>query len=192
MRGGRILRERLDELPERLAHWPAGLLREVLCRTAGPRELVPIAMLQGTREHFSVLNGDDEKISALSIDDWYVCRGSQRLEDSPKRRVLLLPLKGWEKETEDAAGALGEAGIRPASRTLLESALFRLGRRPLDYSSKLYIDLSAAPDAVGAVRLILLDLLATMRANESGTKRAIDTEFLHDFRARRSGRRSSN
>lgn len=182
MRGGRVLSQRLDRIPERLAEWPAGRLHEQLSKTAGVRELVPVATLRGSREHFSVLNGDDKTISHLTIDDWRVCNGSKKPDDALKSRILLTPLKGWEKETGHLAGSITGANVRPASRTLLESALQRLGRQPLDYSSKLDIELSPGSPASAAVRTILLDLLATMCANESGTKRAVDTEFLHDFR----------
>ena len=64
----------------------------------------------------------------------------------------------------------------------LELALAAVGARPCSYSSKLDVQLQPAMSAENAVRCILRALLKTMLANEDGTKRDLDSEFLHDFR----------
>jgi len=179
---GRWLSQQLDRVPERLSDWPAGPVRELLTGLVGLREPVLVVRLSGAREHYSVLNEEDKIISRLSIDDWRICRGSRRLEKAPDSRVFLTPLKGWEKETAQAAASVKTQCVRPAPCSLLDSSLSISGRQPLDYSSKLRLELDPAWDAATALRHILLHLLDTMRANEAGVKKDIDTEFLHDFR----------
>jgi len=179
---GRRLTQRLDRVPERLSEWPEGPVRELLSTVVGLREPMLMVSLRGSREHYSVLNQDDKIISQLSIDNWQVCRGSRKLEEAPDSRIFLTPLKGWEKETREAAESVTGPDVRPAAETLLESSLSISGRRPLDYSSKPRIELDAAEDTGTSLRRILLALLDAMRANEAGIRKAIDTEFLHDFR----------
>jgi CHAD domain-containing protein len=55
-------------------------------------------------------------------------------------------------------------------------------RAPGDYSTKLNFKLEPDMRADDATRIILRNLLQTIRMNEAGIKADIDTEFLHDFR----------
>jgi len=174
--------QHLEVVPHRLADWPAGPVRDLLAGIAKLREPMLMVDLRGTRDHYSVLNQEDKIISRLCIDHWQVCGRSRKRRDVPESRVVLAPLKGWERETREAAAALTGKDLRPAARTLMERALEIGGRQPLDYSSKLRIDLQPEQAAGAALRQILLALLDTMKANEAGIKQDIDTEFLHDFR----------
>ena len=65
---------------------------------------------------------------------------------------------------------------------------------PGTYSGKLDVHLKPGMPAGKATRLILRQLLDTLRANEAGVKGDIDTEFLHDYRiaARRTRSALSN
>jgi CHAD domain-containing protein len=64
----------------------------------------------------------------------------------------------------------------------LALALAAVGASPGSYSSKLDVPLDPSMRADRAAVRILGALLDTMRANEDGTRRDLDTEFLHDFR----------
>jgi CHAD domain-containing protein len=75
-----------------------------------------------------------------------------------------------------------ECGLAPDARGELECALQPFGRTPGDYTSKFRIALDPEMPARDAARAIHLALLETMLRNEEGTRRDLDSEFLHDFR----------
>jgi CHAD domain-containing protein len=62
------------------------------------------------------------------------------------------------------------------------TALTIVGITPGDYSSRLDLQLEPGMRADQATRIILQRLLDIMLANEAGTRKGTDTEFLHDFR----------
>ena len=73
-------------------------------------------------------------------------------------------------------------GLVRVEESELALALAAIDRAPGDYSSKLRLELDPAMRADEATRLIHRTLLATILANEEGTRDDIDSEFLHDFR----------
>jgi len=75
-----------------------------------------------------------------------------------------------------------ECGLLPAPAGELAHALEPLGRAPGDYTSKFELMLDPAISARDAATGIHLALLAGMSRNEEGTRRDLDSEFLHDFR----------
>ncbi len=98
-------------------------------------------------------------------------------------RVTIAPVRGYDRERMRVAGFLREeCGLLPDAAGELAHALEPLGRAPGDYTSKFELTLDPAMPARDAARAIHLSLLATMLRNEEGTRRDLDSEFLHDFR----------
>jgi CHAD domain-containing protein len=98
-------------------------------------------------------------------------------------RIRAIPVRGYEdchaevvRFLEDVAGLPRDEGCE------LELVLASVGRRPGDYSSKLALELNPEEPAIAATRQIHRALLATMIANEEGSRLDLDSEFLHDFR----------
>jgi CHAD domain-containing protein len=77
---------------------------------------------------------------------------------------------------------LENLGLDPVQESPFLDMLASGGRTAGDYSTKLNFNLEPDMRADEATRIILRDLLRTMRLNEAGIKADIDTEFLHDFR----------
>jgi CHAD domain-containing protein len=73
-------------------------------------------------------------------------------------------------------------GLEPVQESLLLTVIAAGDRAPGDYSTKLNFKLEPGMRADEATRIILRNLLQTIRLNEAGIKADIDTEFLHDFR----------
>ena len=65
---------------------------------------------------------------------------------------------------------------------MAELAARAVGGSPGAYSSKLRLSLDADAAAGEVWGVVLRELLATLRANEAGTREDLDSEFLHDLR----------
>ena len=73
-------------------------------------------------------------------------------------------------------------GSKSVSEGVLAQALKAVGRQPGDYSSRLNLHIRADMPTDAALRGIHRSLLRTIRVNEPGLRRNLDSEFLHDFR----------
>lgn len=98
-------------------------------------------------------------------------------------RLWAMPVRGYEKEAGRILKRLEDRKwLIPAKRDTLLEALDIRNVQAGDYSSKLNVPLERGMRADAAARDILSTLLEAMRINESGMKRDVDSEFLHDFR----------
>ena len=75
-----------------------------------------------------------------------------------------------------------DLGLERLPHDDFQRAVSAIGRVPGDYSSKTTIQLQPQVPAGEATRQIHRELLETLRRNEDGTRRDLDSEFLHDFR----------
>ncbi|KAA6182988.1 CHAD domain-containing protein [Thiohalocapsa marina] len=171
----------LDAEPGFADDLPPGALRERLAPVLGVRRLLPMAEVNTRAIRVRVLNDDAKTVARIHLED-------NRLSDpvSPARlsaRLRLLPVRGYLDEFAATARLLQEIA-RPVAEpgVLVLEALAAAGRRPGDYSSKLDYRLDPAQRADAATRFILLGLLDTIETNIDGTRRNLDSEFLHDLR----------
>jgi CHAD domain-containing protein len=176
---------RLDgpSLPAFLGEVPDGRVREALSTAVTVRRLLPVAETRIDAESLAILDGRRKTIVRVVFESRTAVAGGGEPEVPIVARLRVLPVKGYESDSDSVLRALaGISGVEPDDRGELAVLLALRGRRPGDYSSKLDIALEPSAPARLAVREILRTLFAIMRANEDGMRRALDPEFLHDFR----------
>ncbi len=160
---------------------PPTRLRKLLEPMIEMRALIPQTTVI-TRTH--PLKGVDKREKTtvrIIIEDNSVAHAE--LKTRLGKIIKVVPIKGYDRSAERIAQDIEtELELAPAEGSLLLMALEACGRQPGTYSPKLNVNLSPELRADEATRLILRRLLTTMQDNEEGTREAIDSEFLHDFR----------
>ena len=170
-------------LPRFASALPRGRLRDALASITGVRALLPIVRVSYTERLVRVLNADKKTVTRLRI--FFQSRAAKEEHDRKEKLpdiVEVVPVLGYEKETEQLCTALEEAGLKEVDDDLLHLALAAVGREPLDYSSKPSIILDRGMTMDDALRTVLINLSRAMRANEPGMLGDVDIEFLHDYR----------
>lgn len=165
--------QKLDGVPK--FHWEfeKGPLRNKLESTLEMRALLPITTVKSVRHHFNILNKDEKTVLRLVIEEF----------DLFNNRISLVPIKGYDKALAKTVHLLEKKiGLKKIKQTILTEALKQQNKKPKSYSSKLYIQLDPEMRADIASKFIYSHLLNTIRVNEAGTIKDIDSEFLHDFR----------
>ncbi len=148
-------------------------LKSYLAPLLEMRALLPLCQLPLVIYRINILNKDQKIVLRLQLDEY----------EQSNNRLTLHPLKGYEKALIKVSRLLqNDLQLKPAHCTILSSELKQQGRKPKDYSSKLFIKLKPDMRADKASKMIYQHLLHIMRANEAGTIADTDSEFLHDFR----------
>ena len=97
--------------------------------------------------------------------------------------VEVVPVRGYPRAADRVTELLAaQVVLRPVADDVVGQALAAVGLTPGDYSSKLRLRLDPTGHALDVVVEVLSTLLATMVANEPGTRADTDSEYLHDFR----------
>jgi CHAD domain-containing protein len=163
----------LNEVPTFSHQLPSEEIRNIIEPLLECRALIAACNLDYETYTLNILNNDEKIILRLVLED-------HELFDN---RVILLPIKGYDKATEHIAELLmTDFGLIPTNKPLLLTALHMQGRKPNDYSSKLNINLDPDMRADIATKYIYSHLLKAIKDNEQGTIADTDSEFLHDFR----------
>lgn len=160
---------------------PAGFIKQQLTPLLDMRALLTQAQIQCAQQHIKQLNKDRKTVLRLNIEQNQLHTATQT--QPLCHQILLSPIKGYRKPFEKTLQLIQtDLELVENKHNLLIQALAVNNRKPMDYSSKLNIPLSADMRSDQACRLILKALLAAMLVNEEGTRKDIDSEFLHDFR----------
>lgn len=169
--------------PATASDFPTGPFGEAIGAVIKMRRLLPQIEVRQWGDELSVLAGGREIAARIVI----VRRAARRVGSDTERRlhtlVRLYPMPGYDRAAENLTEALERVSeAEPSETSELDHALAAFGQRAADYSSKIKAALDPGSSAVDATREILADLLDTMMVNEDGTRRDLDSEFLHDFR----------
>lgn len=171
---GHIIAEaKLKNMPSLSKEFEPGIIRDTLEPLLEMRALLPVCTLDYEIYHLNIINKDEKTILRLLIEEhgWL------------NSRVLLQPVKGYDKIAEQLTGILTSSlGLTATDEPALLTALQLQGRKPKDYSSKLNINLDPDMRADIAGKYIYSHLLKAIKVNEQGTIADTDSEFLHDFR----------
>jgi CHAD domain-containing protein len=194
MSSGNALHRLPTASPPRFASdMPAGPFRTQLEAIIAPRALLELATVRTIPHMFRALNTEEKTIARLIVtearpgtwDGGPAGAAGRHGADEPPRALFLtvLPLRGYTKQTEHLVDRLRPRLRLSATETDIHLwAVRSAGHKPGAYSNKLAVPMTPGMQAGEAMRLILLSLLETMRANEAGIKADIDSEFLHDYR----------
>ena len=159
--------------------FPEGPMRAALAPVAGIRALLPLAEVELHGRQLHLRNTDGKIVLRLVLEE-------QRLpgENQAFRMARVFPLRGYEEELK-AVQALFQTQsiVQPVSPLVgFEAGCLAVGRKPLDYSSKLVLELEPQMTAIEAMRKVYLLLLDVIRRNIPGAVADLDSEFLHDLR----------
>ncbi|MEJ2345437.1 MAG: CHAD domain-containing protein [Gammaproteobacteria bacterium] len=182
--GTRVLWRNLDSMrvrgqliiprPPRFASdLPAGTFRDALESVTEMRALLPVATVRGTAQQVNLADASGKQVLRLVLE---------RPARSATCRLLLFPVKGYDRDLKRARRLLEQSGLVRNTTEPLRESLAAEGRVPGDYTGKLRLALDPDMRADAATRCILSQLLDGMLANEAGLREDIDSEFLHDFR----------
>lgn len=163
---------------------PAGRMRELIGPTIEMRRLLARVQLELEVQTIRLLNDDQKTVARLHVQ-----RGTASAPNDSEARSLLpllvslTPVKGYEQSQRAAAELIENTiGLEPTHDSPLGAAMRAVGVEPGDYVAKRTLALEPDTRADRATIAICKGLLATMRANEDGVRRNLDSEFLHDFR----------
>ncbi|MEW6143931.1 MAG: CHAD domain-containing protein [Thermodesulfobacteriota bacterium] len=169
-----------DGRPRFWQDFPDGPFREALRQVIDIRALVPQVSIRSAATRHNVVNEDEKTVVHLAFEEIEVAENG-----SGKVTVHLLeaaPVRGYADEFDDIIRRLAGMGIERADGNIFSIALGAVGKTAGDYSSKVTVRLEPDMPSGDALKMILGSLLETMRKNEEGIIKDIDTEFLHDFR----------
>ena len=163
--------------------YPLGLLRERLAATLQMRTLLPQVEIRRRERLLRLLDSEQKTVLRIALQE-QDARPPGRGEYRPMAVLLrLLPVRGYTKPLQQVSRFLADSlGLQSQSDPLISLALSAIDRRPLDYSSRLDINLQPEMPACEVARQIHRILLATLEANLPGTRADLDSEFLHDLR----------
>lgn len=164
-------------------HYPPGLLRERLAATLQMRALLPLVEIRRRERLVRVLDSERKTVLRIVLQG-QEARPPGRGEYLPMAALIrLLPVRGYDKWLTRVARFLTrELDLQAQREPLVALGLAAIGRRPLDYSSKLDFTLQRQAPAGEVARQIHRTLLDTLEANLPGTRADLDSEFLHDLR----------
>ncbi len=134
------------------------------------RALLPFLTVHDSLTRWALV--DSEEKTHLFVEHHEFNAG----EGHRAQRLILKPLRGYEKSLKKTLRLLEKAGCQPSSLPLEGWLAENLPKWPAD------VKLDARMEAIEAFRAIALYQLEVMVLNEPGVLRGEDVEFLHDFR----------
>jgi CHAD domain-containing protein len=147
------------------------------------RRLLPMVRVQVRGETLAILDGMDKTVARVHFEQGTASAGDEGPAQRMIERLHVVPVVGYPSDHASIARFLEEQfDLHRHDGGELALALDAVGTQPDSYSSKLDVPLDPGMRADEATKRILRALLETMRANEDGTRRDLDSEFLHDFR----------
>jgi CHAD domain-containing protein len=171
--GQSIALENMQNIPAFSDYFPRGHLKMQLEERLGMRALLPICHLPYEAYRINILNKDKKMVLRIQVDEYELLTNC----------IHLQPLKGYKKTAKNISDLLQQVlNLKPADYTVLNTALKQQGRKAKDYSSKFTIQLKPEMRVDKASKLIYMNLLQAIHANEAGAIANTDSEFLHDFR----------
>lgn len=179
--------EECGSLPEPLPRFAGDLpehpLQQRLATMLKMRALLPLATLHSHVRDVGLLDDNDKTVVRIHIEQLQAGKpGNKRLQKLGNR-LCIVPVKGYADAFARAHAHLRSTlGLQDEIPATYDASFAAAGCSPLDYSSKLDIQLAPGMASTVAVAKILRNLLATMRKNVHGIVNDIDSEYLHDFR----------
>lgn len=169
---------------------PEGPFRAAVEPLVKMRRLLPVLTLKTSTTEWRVLGPEDKTVVRLFLESTTArahpwpgqdSRTSEEAVLAPRLRVE--PIRGYAGPELKLRDLLHKTlDLELAERTPFEEGAAQCGLPIGAYTSKPQIHLGADETAADATRAVLLFLLDAMEINEDGTRRDVDSEFLHDFR----------
>jgi CHAD domain-containing protein len=184
LRGELLHRLRMAQVPAFAWEFPAGPGRDRIGAVLGVRRLLPRVRAEFAGEVLSVLDAAGRVVAEVDIEEGTAGPGDRAGDGNRVApRVRLRPREGNPEYYRRIVFLLeSDLGLHPGPCRRFDRAIAAVGVEPGGYSSRLNLTLERSMPVFEAARQIHLSLMATIRANEDGVRRGLDTEFLHDLR----------
>lgn len=154
-------------------------MRRELGEVVGLRRLVPVAEVRCAQRLGEAVNASGKIVCRIELATLF----PRHRRRSPFYHLCrLLPLKGYDEDSDRVRDILLAHGCAPAGEGPLAALLRHGGNFPRAYTLRPAFDLGAEVPAREAVTRIVRRMLALVAENVPGMLRDQDTEFLHDYR----------
>lgn len=169
-----------DPLPPLVRDWPDDDLRSALVPMVKVRALLLLVTLDGIARDLVVVDPKSARPWRLKLFELWARRGPRSVTLPPV--LAMLPADGRNRGGKRLAKKIVRAGFAPLPPTLCDPALRAVRIRPGAYTSRVRVDLDPEAPVGESAAAIARRLLQVMEDNLAGTRRDVDTEFLHDLR----------
>ncbi len=165
------------KLPVFYNDFPESSLKNEISKKLGIRALIKAATIKSELKNYRILNESEKTVA------WLKLKTFKKAGDFPEHNYLTIEsVRGYNSEFSTINTILKNTGLLESSESPYLEALISSGVQPGSYSSKFRLKIDPAVSSAEALREILEHLLNTMKINEEGICKDIDTEFLHDYR----------
>ncbi|MCW9034670.1 MAG: CHAD domain-containing protein [Rhodospirillales bacterium] len=180
---GGQLRVQVKKAPLLAEDFPTGLIRDKVTSLLEMRSLSLKAEVVTQERAGVILDELGKTVVRFTLEKNKLRSQDSKSFDDLGYRLRLEAVRGYSANFRKARAKLKTVpGLKPVDDLLMEQAFEKIGRRPLDYSSKEAAILKPTQGTWDACRQILLVQLAHIERNVDGTIKDLDSEFLHDLR----------
>jgi len=177
----------VDSAPEFAWNLPPSWIRSMFQTIASVRRLFPAAGVTMSGRLLRILNRRQKTVVRVEWNEWSQVwiweNGREKAIRFPHDFLIVSAVRGYDKDFREVTGFLkNRLEPLPDDWNELEVLLGAAGKNPADFSSKPDLRLDPKLSGFDATKAILGLMLSTMKATEEGTRRNLDSEFLHDFR----------
>ena len=166
--------------PVFVSDFPCGSLKETVAPILDMRALLMLFTMHARCTRMQCLNSDAKIVLRFQCEHDTFDNATHAL--SFASCCWLQPVRGYEKHAKRVAKLLKAHGGATSQDSRFFHGLAAVKKQAGDYSSKMRVSLQARQRADVATKMILRELLQTMKRNEAGIIGDIDTEFLHEYR----------
>lgn len=154
---------------------------ELLENILDVRALMTLVKINIKRRCLSILNKEQKTIARLQIESYSIPLETNTV--TVPGRLIIVPVKGYNKLFNDIIKFVTE-NLKLSQQTtpLIDEVISKSGITAGQSVSKVKKKLADSLSTWEATKFLLCNLLKTMQNNEQGIIKAIDTEFLHDYR----------
>jgi len=168
----------LRTIPYFYTDFPDSKLKKELSKKLSIRSLLPITSFNEKEIKHSILNEEDKTVAWLI--ETTVKFGKSNSDELSY--LTLESVRGYNDVFTVINSLLKKERLTPINNSPYIEALIASGIQPGSYSSKFNLKIYPDISSDEAIKQILTHLVNTMKINEEGIRKDIDTEFLHDFR----------
>ncbi|MEI6757248.1 MAG: CHAD domain-containing protein [Chlorobium sp.] len=162
---------------------PPGKARQTLSSYSSIRAFVRLCSIDALTHSYRILD-DNEKTVAILVSE-SLSLVSKKKHEPFAHLFSIRALKGYQKEMQCIEKSLAEHQETESSldfRDLFLLIMNVAGCRVKEYSPKIHLHLEKNAIIQDSVRQLLQATLTIIRQNETGIRKDIDSEFLHDYR----------
>ena len=170
----------ISSVPNFVNKFPQSEIKSKLAPLVEMRALLYLFSLIISRTRIAILDNNKKTVVRIFLQENQIKKDKHVVAEQSV--LQLLAIKGYIPKFNTVLSWLKEQQYQVTEKSLFELALQKMNIKPGEYSTKIEVMLQSNTRSDQAVKMILSNLLDTIKKNEQGVIEDIDTEFLHDFR----------